>query len=46
MDMVAHLVGNAKDGVLATKCVERRTQVKSGVCKKQNVIKTENDDQV
>ena len=46
MEMVAGGVGIAKDGVLATKSVERRAKVKNGVCKKQHVIKTENDDQV
>ena len=47
MGCLAHGVFNARlSGVIATKCVKSRTQVTPRVCKKQNVIKTENDDQV
>ena len=47
MEWVAGGVGHAcLVGVIATKSVERRTQVLQIVCKKQNFIKPEIDAQV
>jgi len=47
MECFAYGVGNARlSGVIATKGVERRTQVLQDVCKKQNFIKPEIDAQV
>ena len=44
MECFAYGVGNARlSGVIATKGVERRTQVLQDVCKKQNFIKPEID---